>query len=143
MPYASSSACASLIRSRASFSSLAGVLADFFTKAWSITTRLVGRVQKNTRPIPSLDFKAQLEQALAHRPRVGPSQVRAEGEHTLGEVDVLGLQARRELQDRLLYVVAGIDDLPLHAAMLTNPLTAVQAKHGNSNGRGERKGGRE
>ena len=41
-------------------------------------------------------------------------QVRAEGEHALGQVDVPGLEARRERQDRLLYVSAEVDDLPIH-----------------------------
>ena len=39
-PHASASACTSFILSRAIFSSLVGVFSDFFTKAWSIMTRL-------------------------------------------------------------------------------------------------------
>ncbi len=58
--------------------------------------RRFGRLQNNTRPIPSLDFRlAQLEQALAHCTCMRHAQVWAEGEHALGEMDVTSLRAGR------------------------------------------------
>jgi hypothetical protein len=43
------------------------------------------------------------------------AQIRAEGEHPLGKMNIPSLEASGEILDRLLQVVAVLGDLPFHA----------------------------
>src|SRR5262245_49884342 len=54
------------------------------------------------------------------------AQVGPEGEYSLREVDIPGLDTGRKLHNRALQVLAVVEDLPFHPEMLTNPLTCCR-----------------